>query len=310
VTSEAVDFFVYADRLVLRRLGPGTRENVGGQANAEIRTLFALITPDEIDDSWVGIVIPHELTHLVFDTAVANAYHYPPRWLNEGVAVYLSQGYEASDRSTIERAARDRELMPLDALTAEFPTSAQRFGLAYAESVSAVEYLVRTYGTAGLVRLVRSYADGRSDDEAFAAALGVDASEFSQAWLAELDAPEPVRYGPQPAPSGPLPSDWQGATPGGGTPGSTPGAAATPGAAGRPGQTPRPAVGRSPARDPGPGDGARDRGGPGRLRRARALCHATTEASGGPVGGADARDRGGDRTDRARPDSRRRRAPL
>ena len=78
-----VDFFIYADQTAFYdALGPGTRENVGGQADAEIRTLFALITPAEIDDTWVEIVIPHELTHLVFDTAVHNPYHFPPRWLN------------------------------------------------------------------------------------------------------------------------------------------------------------------------------------------------------------------------------------
>ena len=38
------------------------------------------------------VVVPHELTHLVFDTAVTNPYHFPPRWLNEGLAVYLSEG--------------------------------------------------------------------------------------------------------------------------------------------------------------------------------------------------------------------------
>jgi hypothetical protein len=32
--------------------------------------LFALIGPNAIDDAWVSIVVPHELTHLVFDTAV------------------------------------------------------------------------------------------------------------------------------------------------------------------------------------------------------------------------------------------------
>ena len=66
--------------------------------------MFALIGPDDVADPWVGIVIPHELTHLVFDTAVRNPYHFPPRWLNEGVAVYLSEGYTASDRSAVEAA--------------------------------------------------------------------------------------------------------------------------------------------------------------------------------------------------------------
>jgi hypothetical protein len=48
-------------------------------------------------------VVPHELVHLVFDTAVKNPYHFPPRWLNEGLAVYLSEGngteYEARSRA-------------------------------------------------------------------------------------------------------------------------------------------------------------------------------------------------------------------
>ena len=32
---------------------------------------LANIAPDAVDDPWVRIVIPHELTHLVFDTAVS-----------------------------------------------------------------------------------------------------------------------------------------------------------------------------------------------------------------------------------------------
>src|SRR4029450_5979608 len=106
--TEPVDFYIYASQEPFYdALGPGTRENVGGQADAEIRTLFALIPPSEIDDSWVEAVIPHELTHLVFDTAVHNAYHFPPRWLNEGLAVYESEGYGPQDRRDVEAAAAD-----------------------------------------------------------------------------------------------------------------------------------------------------------------------------------------------------------
>ena len=109
VTEEdPVDFFIYADNdAFYDALGPGTRENVGGQANADIRTLFAHISPRSIDDPWVENVVPHELIHLVFDTAVKNPYHFPPRWLNEGLAVYLSVGYEPGDRAAVEAAARD-----------------------------------------------------------------------------------------------------------------------------------------------------------------------------------------------------------
>jgi Peptidase MA superfamily len=223
--TEPVDFFIYADQSAFYdALGPGTRENVGGQAVASIRTLFALIGPGSIDDPWVGIVVPHELTHLVFDSAVSNPYHFPPRWLNEGVAVYLSQGYDSSDRGSVARAARDGSLIPLAGLTGQFPTSAEQFFLAYAESVSAVDYFIRTHGQDALVALIRSYADGRTDDEAFQSAVGMDLAAFDAAWIADLGADTPVRYGPQPAPAGPQPAAWAGSPASGSPP---PGSAAT-----------------------------------------------------------------------------------
>ena len=225
--TDPVDFFVYADQdAFYDALGPGTRENVGGQANAEIRTLFALISPNEIDDDWVRIVIPHELMHLVFDTAARNPYHFPPRWLNEGLAVHISQGYDASDRGAVERSAASGTLIPLDGLTGQFPTSFDRFSLAYASSVSAVDYLIDAHGEDALVALIRSYADGLTDDEAFTAALGMDMSTFGAAWLDALGAAAPTKYGPQPAPPGPIPSAWLG-EPGGNPPPAASGEAPT-----------------------------------------------------------------------------------
>lgn len=215
---DRVDFFIYADESdFYDALGPATRENVGGQAIPSLRTLFALITPAEIEDRWVGIVIPHELAHLVFDTAVRNPYHYPPTWLNEGLAVYLAQGFDASDRADVRGAVGDGSLMPLSALTGQFPTTRTRFSLAYSESVSAIDFLVRTYGSAALVSLVRSYADGVSDEEAFTAALGTDPAAFEAAWLADLGAPAPIRHGPTVPPAGPLPSGWAAADDSSGT---------------------------------------------------------------------------------------------
>ncbi len=205
--DEPIDFFIYPDQNdFYDALGPGTRENVGGQAHADIRTLFALIAPSAIDDPWVDIVVPHELVHLVFDTASGNPYHFPAHWLNEGLAVYLSQGYDAGDRGLVDRAARAGELIPLDGLVGQFPTSGDRFGLAYAESVSAVDFIIRTHGRDAVVSIIRSYADGRTDDEAFEAAIGLNAADLNDAWLADLGAVVPTRHGPQPAPPGPEPS--------------------------------------------------------------------------------------------------------
>ena len=207
--ADPIDFFIYADRDAFYSvIGASLQENVGGLALPPLRTLFANIGPSGVADPWVGIVVPHELTHIVFGTATANAYHEPLHWLNEGLAVYQSEGYSAADRASVRAAADRGDLMPLRAIVGQFPSPPDRFSLAYDEAVSAIDYLVRTYGQDALVKLIRSYADGVSDDAAFSAALGVDTAGFEAGWLRDIGAAAPQPYGPRPAPGGPVPPGW------------------------------------------------------------------------------------------------------
>ncbi len=208
---EPVDFFIYADTREFRQaMGPATRENVGGQAHPGIRTLFGLIGPRQIDSDWVEELVTHELAHLVFHEAVDNPYQYPPRWLNEGLAVYLSKGYDGADRAQVEGAAGGGTIIPLEGLGGQFPTRPSRQGLAYAESIAAVDYFVETYGEEGLVELVTSFGDGSGLDGAFLDATGADFAAFDSAWLASLGGEPPEPFGPQPGEPGPVPDAWAG----------------------------------------------------------------------------------------------------
>jgi len=208
VTETApIDFFVYPDQQPFYdALGPGTRDNVGGEANTVTRTLFALIPPTDL--GYATTVVPHELTHVVFDDGTTNPYHAPPRWLNEGIAVYLSEGYGSSDRSLVSQAAKSKTLTPLQGLIGQFPTTADEFYLAYAESVSAVDYMIRKYGEAPFQKLVKSYKIGASDDEAFTDAFGVDTAAVNKGWLADNGITSSQTFGPQTAPAGPVPPGW------------------------------------------------------------------------------------------------------
>ena len=231
--TDPIDYFIYADtEKFYDVLGPAIHENVGGIALPEIRTLFANIAPSDVDAGWVGIVVPHELTHLVFNTAVENPYRFPPRWLNEGLAVYLSEGYGSGDRNRVADAVDTHDLIPLEALGGQFPTDPDKTSLAYAEAVSAIDYLVSAHGRDALIALVLAYKDGLTDDEAFTKAIDQDLATFQAGWLDDLGATAPERFGPQPAPAGPLPSGWSGPVP---STGAAPGAPTT-----RPGTTAAP----------------------------------------------------------------------
>lgn len=206
-----LDFFIYADDAGFRAaIGPGARQNVGGEAVTEIRTLFAEFTPDILDNPWVGVTITHELTHQVIADATDNPYRSPPRWLNEGTAVYESEGNTASYQARLASAIKAGEWWSLDSLGWQFPTDPDKTVLGYAESVSAVDYLVRTYGKDALTRLILAYRAGPTDDEALQSAIGRDMSAFQDDWYASLGSTGPTPFGPQPALPGPLPPDWAG----------------------------------------------------------------------------------------------------
>ncbi len=257
--SDPVDFFIYGSRDdFMQAFGSGSYEWAGAFALPETRTLIADIAPDELDTVLFDLYVPHELAHVAFDTATANPYHEPPRWLNEGLAVYLTEGYAPNWRGSIRDGVAEDRLLPLGAIATVFPTSADGADLAYAESVSAVSHMVDAYGKDALVRLVRAYADGVSDDEAFVRGLGVTVAEFEDGWLRSVGAQAPAPQGPQPAPPGPVPSAWLASSPGPTSPEASAAIATSPAPTGASGP---PAAGAATPPTAGPsGGGSRDDG--------------------------------------------------
>lgn len=213
-----VDLFVYDTQQALLDAVSPNRENIAGESHQDIQTMFVWLPHDQGIQDFNAEVVRHELTHLVFDAATKNPYHDPPRWLNEGVAVYLSVGYGDDYRSYVDTGVRTHSLIPLDGIAGLFPATQDGFYLAYGESVAAVDFFVRTYTEQKLWDLVRSYAQGMTDDDAFTAATGAGVDDFNAAWFASLDEAVPQPLGPQPGPPGPVPPDW---APGGATPGPT-----------------------------------------------------------------------------------------
>jgi hypothetical protein len=242
-----VDLFIYATQeALLEAVSPG-RESIAGEAHSNIATMFVWIPPTQAPaDS--AVTVAHELTHLVFNEATFNRFHGPPRWLNEGIAVYLSEGYGDSDRALVAVAALNGTLIPLQGIAGLFPSPVDQFYLAYSEAVSAVDFFVRSYSDQTLWDLVRSYAQGLSDDDAFTAATGADVTAFNAAWVASLGAEVRDPVGPQPAPPGPVPSAWNAP----GQPTSSPGQPSVPPGSLAPGETATPAPTVQPGRSQAP----------------------------------------------------------
>ena len=165
-------------------------EFIGGQAFPAQGITAQIVGADGSTDRWLNDVIPHEISHLYFYQVSGHPLSRPPTWLNEGVAQYNEFTSNQYALDAVRELAGTGDLLRLYALSGNFGNDEDQVRLSYAESLSAVTYLIETYGADGLENLLAAYKEGKSNDEALMAGLGVDIIQFEQGWLAWLGAPK------------------------------------------------------------------------------------------------------------------------
>lgn len=162
-------------------------QSVGGQAFPWLGTTIQIIEldmPDFLIKSWLKEVVPHEISHLYFFQVSARYKGNPPKWLDEGMAGYNEIKDLNEDWSFVRQAIQQDKLIPLGKLRSEFPENDKDFRLAYAESTTAIIYIIETYGQDGLKKLFSAYQAGENSDAAFMQAFGRNLDDFEKDWQA------------------------------------------------------------------------------------------------------------------------------
>lgn len=125
----------------------------------------------------------HEALHAQLDTVTGN----PPRWFEEGLAQYFAGEQGPEPRRLRALMRRNRTYIPFGSLIDSFQVfeAGPDAGLAYAQSLAMVEWLVDRAGTQAIAKAVAAL---RTDDQADVLALAfgrpVTGDEFL-AWLLE-----------------------------------------------------------------------------------------------------------------------------
>jgi tetratricopeptide (TPR) repeat protein len=131
-------------------------------------------------------VLRHELAHSFVTARTGNNC---PTWLQEGIALWLEGGDPARDDAQLAPVARAGRLQSL--LTLEGPfrgMSEAQANLVYAQSLSAVNHILRKSGEAGLSRLLVALGDRLPSEEALPVALALSYPEFQRSWEQYLRA--------------------------------------------------------------------------------------------------------------------------
>jgi hypothetical protein len=168
-------------------LAPNSEPGIAGAAYPNLHLIHAVVPPG--NEREMVRVIPHEILHQVLYQASDGPFKgRPPLWLNEGLATYWQEsGRDAFYTLALRRAAAGH-VPPLRMLNGDFAYQPEEARVAYGLSLSAVLYILDTWGDEGMARLIAQYPEGVTHEEAVQAALGISFDELDRQWREDLIA--------------------------------------------------------------------------------------------------------------------------
>jgi hypothetical protein len=129
-------------------------------------------------------VLRHELAHSFIAARTGGNC---PAWLQEGISQWLEGGDPGREDARLSPLARQGRLASLVTLEGPFDDMTEPDAeIAYAQSLSAVNYILVRSGDAGLVRLLAALGDRIPSEEALPVALAMSYPELQKAWAQSL----------------------------------------------------------------------------------------------------------------------------
>lgn len=178
--EQPVRIYVYASSSDLRGAMVYPQEWTGGVAFTEFGIVAAGFDEDSLD--WGKRAVAHELAHLVTFQMTFNPYGDLPTWLDEGLSMYAEGDLEVYLQSILDEAISEDNLISVRSLSAGFPAKTEEAGLAYAESYSIVDFLIREYGQDRMLQLLSAFKEGISYDGALLEVYGFDVDGLDDLW--------------------------------------------------------------------------------------------------------------------------------
>jgi hypothetical protein len=133
----------------------------------------------------------HEICHLMLHHHIRNSRL--PKWLDEGIAQWVSDGMMELLMDSRRRSLGDAILagnhIPLADLRYRFPRDRQLLWLAYEESKSMVAYMEGQYGKAGVLDVLNRLKSGQDLETALLEGLGISFEELESNWRHQLKQP-------------------------------------------------------------------------------------------------------------------------
>lgn len=132
-------------------------------------------------------ITKHELCHLLLHYYIDE--DKLPKWLDEGIAQWVSGGLAdivMADHSRLDRSIATGRFIKIKDLENRFPGQEESLILAYEESKSIVDYIVRQYGPEGILDVIYLLQTGHDIDDAVLKSFSISFDELEKNWYSAL----------------------------------------------------------------------------------------------------------------------------
>jgi hypothetical protein len=127
-------------------------------------------------------VFIHEYTHIVLGRALQH--RDVPRFLAEGIAMYVSSEWHFSRMAVLTKAALTDRIIPLQQLTHGFPDDLAAAELAYAQSFMFISFLIDRFGGSSFQQFIRDYSQSGDLKHSLLKMTGMDLFSLEKEWIA------------------------------------------------------------------------------------------------------------------------------
>jgi hypothetical protein len=180
------DIYLVGDLPRFETLVGGRFPDWGAAAALPFKRLIALKSPDRFTISKpLSELVAHEYSHLAL--AHRTGLYHPPRWFDEGLAMYVSREWGWTDNVAMGKASLFRQFIPLEEIEEVNRFNGAKAEVAYSESFLAVKYFIDRYKLDAVNRFLDEIARGRSIDSAMSASVGGTMAEFDREYHEHLN---------------------------------------------------------------------------------------------------------------------------
>lgn len=157
-----------------------------GSASVEEKEIRTFPSASGFFDS----TLPHEIGHIVFREFIGFKANVPP-WFEEGVAMYQEKAKRWGSDKIVKEAIKDKKFVPLDELSLvrlNGNSDPEFVNLFYAESASAVYFMINEYGLNRFVQLCRKLQEGGTFELGLTSVYArfSNVQELNKAWFDHL----------------------------------------------------------------------------------------------------------------------------